>query len=548
MIHQMLVRKFFFHCAFLAFMCGVFSLSAEVVLSLKGGKKIIGEAIIAEDDTTYTIRFYREFVRKIPKEPVTDVKVIPFAGERELAEIRKAYSGGSRKDVTKRLKMHDALLEKDLTLEAAAVLFELQHDFPENKKIQQRVVQAYGPQERTFADKAFLEQCVREYFSKKENRADLLRTLCFNDFIPDKTVNSWAEYCFERARKGKRVQAGDSVFVSEKPGFKGNIHIELWRKKGIKKTADEKWPVLIALHGGGRNKGHWKLGGPTFFNCFKNHFDRLILVAPTVLRKRYAEWAGNPLEEYYVHEAFRAVKRTWNVDTNRVFLAGVSMGAYGTWHIGGHRPDCFAGLVSNAGGILIGTAHGHTWGWGIIGNLMHTPIAFIHGGKDKPAPPWSDAQAHLLLSNLGKRYPGKYKHKYISDPNWGHAVPGHSIAAAVKWIAPHIRDPLPRKILWEPKWKHNPRFYWLKLDRPRLFTRIEAEIKGNTVSIKTHKIFGGLSVFLNNRLVDLKKPVTVIVNGRKVYAGMVRPRLCAILESVHANLDPEQWFSARLDF
>jgi predicted peptidase len=39
-----------------------------------------------------------------------------------------------------------------------------------------------------------------------------------------------------------------------------------------------------------------------------------------------------------------------DVDASRVYLTGLSMGGYGTWHVGVQRPDLFAALVPICGG------------------------------------------------------------------------------------------------------------------------------------------------------------------------------------------------------
>jgi hypothetical protein len=224
------------------------------------------------------------------------------------------------------------------------------------------------------------------------------------------------------------------------------------------------------------------------------------------------------------------------------------MGGYGTWHIGGHNADQFAGLVSGAGGILIGSARGETWGWGIVGNLMHTPIAFIHGGKDEPAPPWSDASCDQILTALASQHPDCYRHKYKLYPDAGHGLPDEGSGESVEWIAQFKRDPYPRKICWEPKRTFNQRFYWLWVQKPQIFTRLEAEIKGNTVRVQTLNLNGGFSILLNRHLVDLDQPVTVEVNGTRVFAGRVPDTLSTILATVGDRLDERQWFSACLDF
>ena len=315
-----------------------------------------------------------------------------------------------------------------------------------------------------------------------------------------------------------------------------------------KPGGEEAWPVVVSLHGGGLKAGSWRDGGPTVFGLFRKHFDRLILVAPNVLQQNYAEWGGNPLEEVYVRELLKAVKRTWKIDTNRVFLAGFSMGGYGTWHMGGHQADLFAGLFSGAGGLLIGASLRHAWGWGTIANLMHTPIAFLHGGQDRDSPPWSDEEASKILSALAAEHPGSYRTKYLFYPQAGHGVPGEGSEQAAAWLSQFARSPHPRKVLWEPKRAHIQQFYWLRLDKPDIFLRLYAEIEGNTVRIKTENVFGGLTVLLNRHLLDLAKPVRVEIDGRPAFEGVIQPTLSAILETVESRIDERQWFPARISF
>jgi hypothetical protein len=190
---------------------------------------------------------------------------------------------------------------------------------------------------------------------------------------------------------------------------------------------------------------------------------------------------------------------------------------------------------------------GETWGWGIVGNLMHTPIAFLHGGKDVPAPPWSDAECDRLLKRLGAEHPGCYRYQYRFYPRKGHSLPGKGIAGAVKWISQFRRNPYPKKISWEPKRAFNRQFCWLRVERPRIFTRLDAEIKGSTFEIRTLNLHGGFSVLLNRHLVDMTRPVTVIVNGRTIFEGRVPPTLSTVLTTVAERVDERQWFSARVD-
>jgi dienelactone hydrolase len=58
-------------------------------------------------------------------------------------------------------------------------------------------------------------------------------------------------------------------------------------------------------------------------------------------------WAG----ETDVMEAIASVRKRYNIDPNRIVLAGFSMGGAGSWQIGLHNPDMFCGLEIDAGVI-----------------------------------------------------------------------------------------------------------------------------------------------------------------------------------------------------
>ena len=58
-------------------------------------------------------------------------------------------------------------------------------------------------------------------------------------------------------------------------------------------------------------------------------------------------WAG----ETDVFEALASVCKRYNIDTNRIVLAGFSMGGAGSWQIGLHQPDLFCGLEIDGGVI-----------------------------------------------------------------------------------------------------------------------------------------------------------------------------------------------------
>ena len=64
------------------------------------------------------------------------------------------------------------------------------------------------------------------------------------------------------------------------------------------------------------------------------------------------------------------------IDTNRIYLTGLSMGGFGTWQIASHHPDRFAAIVPICGG---GTPH-------MAFKLRNTPVWVFHGSKDTIIP------------------------------------------------------------------------------------------------------------------------------------------------------------------
>jgi predicted peptidase len=66
-----------------------------------------------------------------------------------------------------------------------------------------------------------------------------------------------------------------------------------------------------------------------------------------------------------------------DVDTSRVYLTGLSMGGYGTWHVGVQRPDLFAALAPICGGGSF--VNYLPWR---LSRLKDMPVWAFHGADD----------------------------------------------------------------------------------------------------------------------------------------------------------------------
>jgi hypothetical protein len=66
---------------------------------------------------------------------------------------------------------------------------------------------------------------------------------------------------------------------------------------------------------------------------------------------------------------------------------------------------------------------------------------------------------------------------------------------------------------------------------PRPGASIDALNRGDNTIVATTCNVARFTIWLHPRMVDVTKPVTVIINGRETFKGMVKPSLASALES-----------------
>ena len=88
-------------------------------------------------------------------------------------------------------------------------------------------------------------------------------------------------------------------------------------------------------------------------------------------------------------------------------------------------------------------------------------------------------------------------------------------------------------------------FYWLANDAPTPGQRIHAQIEDNHIKLVTADI-RRLRLRLDDQLVDLDQPVTVMANGMKIFEGMVKRELRCLVETLEERGDPEMMFCSEI--
>lgn len=150
---------------------------------------------------------------------------------------------------------------------------------------------------------------------------------------------------------------------------------ETWRyllylPEGYEAGSEKEWPLFLWLHGRslrGRDLDRVKRYGPP--SIFKKKADfPFVAVFPQLPDGGWPpEALGRLLDE---------VMERYDVDPDRVYLSGASLGAMGAWSFAAAYPDRFAALATVC-------AHGPL---SAADKLTEMPIRAFHGAKDKIVP------------------------------------------------------------------------------------------------------------------------------------------------------------------
>jgi dienelactone hydrolase len=179
----------------------------------------------------------------------------------------------------------------------------------------------------------------------------------------------------------------------------------------------KRWPLLVFLHGYVPTTSvndPWVLTDKEL--AVAGDLGAMLLIP---YGRRNTDFQG--VGEVDVLASLGEVTARYQVDPDRVYLTGVSMGARGVWHIAAHYPGTFAAIAPIAGH----TDMARWWGWDrgkmplfklwvnsvdnpldLAENLLNTPIYLQHAADDTLIPV---AQSRLMVARLRElNIPVKY--------------------------------------------------------------------------------------------------------------------------------------------
>ena len=296
---------------------------------------------------------------------------------------------------------------------------------------------------------------------------------------------------------------------------------------------EKKYALIFTLHGAG-------VEASGQIDAYKQK-DWAFVVAPTNRRRFGFDWQD--WGRLDAREVLNLAKKSFPIDTNRVYLTGHSMGGHGVWHIALTHSDLFAAAAPEAGwacfqlyipwflqksylfaeppqiGIRDMSLR-EDFTPNFIENALNLPLFIYQGGSDDNVPPVHARLFVELLDNLGYEYrykelPGKRHWFEVDTLNHIVCVDDPEV---MEFLKAKTRNPYPKHIIFKTTdLGQNNKNYWVEIDqqeKPFFESQIEAEIKGNRIEINTKNI-SQFTLSLSEHLLPYGK-ISLSVNGKEI--------------------------------
>jgi len=304
------------------------------------------------------------------------------------------------------------------------------------------------------------------------------------------------------------------------------------------------YPVEFMLHGGvsrpfPEEPGSWWRRG---FDSLRSE-DKSTVVP--------AAWNGAfwwfPNQADNLRAILREVKRTYNVDDNRVFLTGISDGGTGAYFFAFKQPTEWAAFMPYIGhpGVLRNPAGQFSYQL-YFENLMGKPLYMVNGEQDPLYPSSSLLPFVNVLQEAGINHVFKSIEGGGHNTNW---LPDES-AAIEQFKADNPRDPLPDNVQWvtDQTDRFN-RSHWLVIDELNNTSAagmVKVTRDGNIINAQTTNV-DAFTLLLSPDEIDFSRPVAVYVNGALRISERINQDSQTLLNWAGIDLDKAMLFTAELN-
>ena len=339
-------------------------------------------------------------------------------------------------------------------------------------------------------------------------------------------------------------------------------------------------PLFIYIHGSGPKDQEWKTGIK-----LGKYFDDApcIYFIPQIPNEgEYYRW-WQKAKQYTWEKLIRQALVSEEVDANRMYIFGISEGGYGSQRLASFYADYWASAGPMAGGEPLKNAP--------VENCANIGFSLLTGAEDtgfyrdkltgyiKESFDSIEQAYHYIATNSTSQQTPLFKHRIELIPHRQHHI---DYSPTTPWLKTFTRNPYPHIVLWEDyamDGRHRSGFYNLQvLARPSnakgsdARTFYEMSITRNTIDLQVLDIEyqtterdsiwgielkfmrkyhpstnGKIRIYLNEKLVDLDKPVKVMLNGKTAFEGKVEANLFNMISSMAEYHDPYRIYPSSIE-
>ncbi|MEM7477920.1 MAG: prolyl oligopeptidase family serine peptidase [Planctomycetota bacterium] len=219
------------------------------------------------------------------------------------------------------------------------------------------------------------------------------------------------------------ASGGVAVQTAESFEIKTELKYLLYLPADYKaEQADKKWPLLVFLHGAGErgaNLDKVKRHGPPKVVADKKDFP-FVTISPQCP-------SGSFWNTGHLLQLIKSTIKEKNIDPDRVYLTGLSMGGFGSWALAAEAPELFAAVAPVCGGGDPRTAR----------KLLEIPIWAFHGDADRVVPITGSQRIVDAIKDAGGEKIKFTIYEGVGHDSWTETYANEEL---YKWFLSHKRS------------------------------------------------------------------------------------------------------------
>jgi predicted esterase len=278
----------------------------------------------------------------------------------------------------------------------------------------------------------------------------------------------------------------------------------------------KKYPLVVSLHGAESNhrlnlrrvfgRGNRPGESDAVASRFFPPFPEVDFIVASPLARGTMGYQG--IAERDVYDVLADVRARFNIDEDRIYLTGLSMGGGGALWLGLTRPDIWAAIAPVCPYPPTETAE-------LAGNALNIPMKIFQGKLDPVVKAESVKQWQERLTEAG------VQSEYVEYPTVRHNAWDYAYkdAAIFDWFKQFRRVRFPEHVRFAARDYAHSSAYWVRFDAltPGTTAEIDARFEArNSIAITTKKTDGISLLLKGHPMASARQFLSISIDGQKL--------------------------------